>query len=117
MGRLERKGLTVKSIFSQRGPEEQEGGEAVIAVMAGSKLTKGMAILLEILQKGLSNLLSSPLRSGIVRSHSGNVQREGWWRVDEVKRVEGSGNSARKDVSQSQVPPQNPWNPHRATPR
>lgn len=80
----------------------------------GVKRTKGVAILLEELKKGLSDLLRGPDRTRSVGGHSRTGEREGWWYV---RRMEGSGTLARKDMSQSQVPPQNPRNPHRKQPR
>lgn len=83
----------------------------------GVKRTKGVAILLEKVEKGLSDLLRGPDRTRSVGGHSGTAEREGRWYVDEARRMEGSGTLARKDMSQSQVPPQNPRNPHRKQPR
>lgn len=94
------------------------GGEEGHKTIVGS-LTKGMTILLEIIQESLSNFWSGPFRT-IVRRHPGKR----WWlggggRVDKA-RMEGSGNLelARKgkmSQGQSQFPPQNnskPSNPH-----
>lgn len=85
-------------------------------MIEGLEPTKGVAILFEKVEKGLSDPLGGPFWTACVRSHPVNGERGGWCGVDEARMVEGSGNSAsEEDMSQSQVPPQNPRNPHRAT--
>jgi hypothetical protein len=78
-------------------------------LIAGS-LTKSMTILLEIVEKSLSNFGGGPFRT-IVRSHPGKRWWLGCGRVDKA-RMEGSGNLelelARKgkmSQGQSQFPP------------
>jgi hypothetical protein len=85
------------------------------ATTAGSKPTKGMSILFEIVEKGISDPMRGPFRTGtIVGSHPGNGAKGGGCGVDKARRVEGSGKS-RETMTQSQLPPKNPRNPHRAT--
>lgn len=100
---------------SEIGRQERGG---VVRSDRGVKRTKGVAILLEEIEKSLSDLLRGPDRTRSVGGHPSTAERGGRWYVDGARRVEGSGTLARKDMSQSQVPPQNPRNPHRkATPR
>jgi hypothetical protein len=84
---------------------------------AGSKPTKGVPILFEIIEKGISDPVRGPFRTRtIVGCHPGNGAKRGGCCVDKARRVEGSGKSAREEtMSQSQLPPKNPRNPHRAT--
>lgn len=69
-----------------------------------------MAILLEIVQEGIADALSGPIGTGLRGSHPSNGGQGGSLEWAE-RRVEGSGDSARK-MSQSQFPPLDPRNPH-----
>lgn len=82
--------------------------------MAGSisKRTEGVAILLEVVEKSVSDPVSGPVRSGLVGGHPDNGKGQSGRLDGAERRVEGSGDSARKDMSQRDFPPLDPRNPH-----
>lgn len=75
-----------------------------------------MAILLEEVEKSISDPLSGPVRIGLVGGHPNNGMGQRGIGEGAERRVECSGDSARKDMSQSDFPPLDPRNPHRANP-